>query len=177
MTDPVARDSLDPQPTKDGPSVHHYGRRSKDEWDIPFGSWTLLRATDADGREHIFHVPSAALADVLPADALAKVRAKITGKIEQYEATPGCQALGTVTGLRVALGALEAASGTPEPPARNLLAEQQEDEDWAVPPPATPELREAAQAVLDATRLSGWYNHAAIIALGRALAETPGEPE
>ena len=53
------------------------------------------------------------------------------------------------------------------------------EEGWpthVVPPPATPELREAAQAVLDAASLSGWYNHAAIIALAVALAETPGEP-
>ena len=80
MTDPVARDRPrteasdateptwpeDPHAMQDGPSVHHFGWRSKGEWDIPFGSWTLLRATDADGREHIFHVPTAALPSSAP---------------------------------------------------------------------------------------------------------------
>src|SRR3990167_2076055 len=40
-------------------------------------------------------------------------------------------------------------SGTPEPVARNLLAEQQEDADWAAPPPATPGLREALERITD----------------------------
>lgn len=44
----------EPRAMRDGPSVHKFGWRSPDEWDIPFTSWTMLRATDVDGREHIF---------------------------------------------------------------------------------------------------------------------------
>ena len=46
-----------------GPMVHRFGHRRPDEWDIPFSEWTTLRATDVDGREHIFEVPTAALAE------------------------------------------------------------------------------------------------------------------
>src|SRR3990167_10795472 len=81
-------------------------------------------------------------------------------------------------------------SGTPEPVARNLLAEQQEDADWAAPPPATPELREALERITDrlgvlaeTSAIEGnpnWtagsrasFSLAAAL-LRAALAETPG---
>ena len=62
------------------------------------------------------------------------------------------------------------------PPARVVPADGGTSHYEPAPPPAAPGLREAAQAVLDAASRSGWYNHAAIIALAVALAETPGEP-
>jgi hypothetical protein len=87
-------DRPEPQAATFGPMVHRFGHRRPDEWDIPFYEWTTLSATDVDGREHIFEVPTAALAaratpDALRAEAesraatLAAVREAVEG-LEGY---------------------------------------------------------------------------------------------
>ena len=61
MSEPLSPKPLAPQAGTFGPSVHTFGHRRADEWDIPFTNWTILRATDADGRSHLFEVPTATL--------------------------------------------------------------------------------------------------------------------
>ncbi|MBV9870472.1 MAG: hypothetical protein JO214_07600 [Frankiaceae bacterium] len=45
----------------DGPYTHSFGGRRRNEEPVPFYSFTVLEATDADGNRHIFHVPTAAI--------------------------------------------------------------------------------------------------------------------
>ena len=70
------------RPVRDGPRVHRYGWRSPDELPIPFTTWTLLTATDVDGIEHIFHVPTAALPPCDHAAELERLR-EIVSRLQQ----------------------------------------------------------------------------------------------
>jgi len=51
----------EPQAFTDAPHVHHFGRVRADELPVPFYAFAMLTATDVDGQEHVFYVPTAAL--------------------------------------------------------------------------------------------------------------------